>query len=450
VSTAPSNPEREELLFGVQTNAELSDQLLSTTWRSRSRTFGLLVIVTGSGTLVLSILIGYTLLTGIGVWGTTIPVAWAFDIINFVWWIGIGHAGAFISAFLFLLEQKWRTSIHRLAEAMTLSAVVQAAMVFVLHLGRPWFAYWLVPYPATMRTWPNFKSAMPWDVAATLAYGTISFAFWYLGLIPDLASVRDRAPTRIRRIIYGIFAFGWRGSAEHFRHYRIAYGLLAGLAASLAVFVHSIVSSHFATTLVPGWHSTIFPPYFVAGSLFSGFAMILTLVIPVRSIFGMQNVITKRHLENLARLTLVCSWVVLYSYVIEFFVAWYSAERYDRYIHFDALLKGHSSWVFGMALTCNCLAPQLLWWRRVRRQPVLLWLISVVVNIGVWSEHYSIIVLALQQAFLPSSWGEYHPKWVDWGILFGTVSFFLFLFLLFLRIVPFIPLAALKEVRERH
>jgi molybdopterin-containing oxidoreductase family membrane subunit len=321
----------DELLAGRPTDAALSDQLLSPVWTPQHKLWRLAFLVAAGGTAVLTVAVTATVTTGIGLWGNNIPVAWAFGIINFVWWIGIGHAGTFISAILLLLEQKWRTSINRFAEAMTLFAVMQAGLFPLLHLGRPWFAYWLVPYPATMRVWPQFKSALPWDAAAIATYFTVSLLFWYFGLVPDLASLRDRAPQRWRRIVYGVLALGWRGSARHLRHYRVVYGLLAGLSTPLVVSVHSIVSTDFAITLLPGWHSTIFPPFFVAGAILSGFGMVLTLIIPARRVFRLQNVITERHLDNLAKLTLVTAWIVTYSYVVELFIAWYGGDPFERY-----------------------------------------------------------------------------------------------------------------------
>jgi molybdopterin-containing oxidoreductase family membrane subunit len=434
------------VLLGHPTAAELSTQLLAPVYTPRRRLYRIGLAVTALGTLLLLALVSYTVTVGIGLWGNNIPVAWAFAIINFVWWIGIGHAGTLISAFLLLLEQRWRTSINRVAEAMTIFAVMQAGLFPLLHLGRPWFFYWLIPYPATMKVWPQWKSALPWDCAAVFTYFTVSLLFWYLGMIPDLAAIRDTAPGRGRRIIYGIMAMGWRGSARHQRHYRIAYGVLAGLATPLVISVHSIVSTDFAIALVPGWHATIFPPYFVAGAIFSGFAMVLTLLLPVRAIYRLENVITARHLNNLAKMMLATAWIVIYSYAIEFFIVWYSGDRYDFYTHFKALPFGPSATVFWIVVLCNVLLPQLLWSRRIRVKPLALWLLALGFNLGMWCERYMIVVQSLQRSFLPSSWRAYLPTWVDLGILTGTICFFLFLFLLFLRFFPFIPIAEMKEL----
>jgi Ni/Fe-hydrogenase subunit HybB-like protein len=438
----------EPVLVGRPTDAELSDQLLSVAWRPW-RKLGLLgFAVAFAGTTSLVIGVTATVTTGIGLWGNNIPVAWAFDIINFVWWIGIGHAGTFISAILLLLEQKWRTSINRFAEAMTLFAVIQAGLFPVLHLGRPWLAYWIAPYPSTMDVWPNFRSALPWDAAAIATYFTVSLLFWYTGLLPDLAAMRDRAPGRARRMIYGIFALGFSGSARSYRHYRLVYGLLAGLSTPLVLSVHSIVSSDFAITLVPGWHSTIFPPFFVAGAIFSGFAMVLTLVIPVRSLFRLENVITGRHIDNLAKMLLVTSWIVTYSYILEYFMTWYSGDEYEIHQFFEARPFGPWSSIFWTMVACNAVLPQIFWFRRVRTNLTVLWFASILINVGMWAERFVIIVLGLQRDYLPSAWDVYNPRATDWAIFLGTIGFFLLLFLLFLRWFPFIPLAEVKELKH--
>ncbi|CAN94680.1 hypothetical protein sce4517 [Sorangium cellulosum So ce56] len=438
----------EPLILGRPTDEELSEELLSVVWKPRSRLWWAAFALTGAGTVVLALAILYTVTTGIGVWGNNIPVGWAFGIINFVFWIGIGHAGTFISAILLLLEQRWRTSINRFAEAMTLFAVVQAGLFPLLHLGRPWFAYWLVPYPATLRVWPQFKSALPWDAAAVFTYFTVSLVFWYIGLIPDFAALRDRAPSRLRRIVYGVLSLGWRGSAVTFRHYRLLYGLLAGLATPLVLSVHSIVSTDFAMALVPGWHSTIFPPFFVAGAIFSGFAMVLTLLIPARRIFHLGNVVTQRHIDNLSKLALVTAWIVIYSYIIELFAAWYSGSAYEIYQFFAARPAGPNAAIFWAQMICNVLVPQLLWFPRVRRNMPLLWIISILLNVGMWSERFVIIVMGLQREFIPSAWHAYHPTYVDISMFIGTICFFLLLVLIFLRLFPFIPVAEVKELNH--
>jgi molybdopterin-containing oxidoreductase family membrane subunit len=436
----------QPLLIGRPSDAALGEALLGTTWRVRGRGWRIAFAITGALTLMLFALVTYTVVTGIGVWGNMIPVAWAFGIINFVWWIGIGHAGTFISAILYLFEQRWRTSINRLAEAMTLFAVLQAAMFPVLHLGRPWFAYWLFPYPSQMEVWPQVKSALPWDAAAVTTYFTVSLLFWYLGLLPDLASLRDGAPTRRRRILYGLFALGWNGKASTWRHYRAAYLILAGLATPLVLSVHSVVSSDFAMGLVPGWHSTIFPPYFVAGAIFSGFAMVITLLIPVRAVFKLHAFITPKHLENCAKLTLVTGLIVAYGYLLEWFLAWYSGNAAEIYQAYVARPTGPGATVFWITMVCNVAVPQLLWWRRVRTSVWLLFVLSLLVNVGMWGERFMIIVQSLQREYLPSMWGDYAPTWVDLGIFTGTIGFFLFLFLVFLRLVPIIALSEMREL----
>ena len=403
----------------------------------------LALLACGGGTALLFSLIAYTVGSGVGRWGTNIPAGWAFAIINFVFWIGIGHAGTFISAILYLLEQQgWRNPISRLTETMTIFAVMQAGLFPVLHLGRPWFAYWLFPYPDLMGAWPQPKSALPWDAAAVSTYFTVSVLFWYVGLIPDLASLRDSALSRRARKIYGIFAMGWRGDAKAWRHWRVTYLMLASIATPLVISVHSVVSSDFAIGVTPGWHSTLQPPYFVGGAIFSGFAMVIVLAIPVRAIYRMQHVITDRILDNCAKLTLVTGWVVAYGYMVEHFGAYYSGEPAER-----ALMFGFhpGSVAFWSMLTCNVLVPQLFWFRWARRSKLVLFVVSSLVLVGMWLERYVIIVQGLIRDQLPSSWGSYMPTWVDLGILLGTFGFFGFLFLLFLRFVPFVPVSEIKE-----
>ena len=407
-----------------------------------SRGWKIAFAIAGILTVQLVALVAYTVATGIGVWGTTIPAAWAFAIINFVWWIGIGHAGTFISAILYLLEQKWRTSISRLTETMTLFAVLQAALFPILHLGRPWFGYWLLPYPDVMGVYPQVKSALPWDAAAVTTYFTVSVLFWYLGLVPDLATLRDHARSRGKRIAFGLLALGWTGSADAWRHYRVGYLMLASIAAPLVVSVHSIVSADFAIGLTPGWHSTLQPPFFVAGAIFSGFAMVLTLVIPLRKVFRLEDVITPRHLDNCAKLALVTGSIVAYGYLIETFVAWYGDDPAD----YDAMLVARPHAVmFGVMLVCNVVVPQLLWSRRIRYNTTALFVASLLINVGMWSERFQIIVGGLERDHMPSAWADYSPTWVDLGILSGTLGFFALLFLAFLRLMPFVPVAELRE-----
>ena len=403
----------------------------------------LLFLITGGLTAMLFGLIIYVFATGIGLFGTNIPAAWAFPIINFVFWIGIGHAGTFISAILFLLEQhNWRNPINRLTETMTIFAVIQAGLFPVLHLGRPWFAYWLFPYPDVMGVWPNVKSALPWDAAAVSTYFTVSVLFWYLGMIPDLASVRDHAASRAKRIFFGLIAMGWRGSDSQWRHWRVAYLMLASIATPLVISVHSVVSSDFAIGLTPGWHTTLQPPYFVGGAIFSGFAMVIVLAVAIRFLYGLQHVIKDRHLDNCAKLMLVTGWVVAYGYLVEHFGAYYSGEPAERALMFE---HHPTSIAFWTMLCCNVLAPQVFWFRWARRSQLVLFFGSMLVLLGMWFERYVIIVEGLSRDQLPSAWGHYMPTYVDLGILAGTFAFFGLLFLLFLRFMPFIPVAEIKE-----
>ena len=435
-------------MIGRPTYGELTQQLLRPIWVGSKWSLPLLVI-TGLGSIMLFTALTYTAITGIGTWGVNIPVAWAFAITNFVWWIGIGHAGTFISAILLLFSAKWQTSINRVAEGMTLFAVVQAGLFPIFHTGRPWFAYWLVPYPSTMSVWPNFRSALPWDAAAVTTYLTVSLLFWYMGLVPDLAVMRDASKERWRRRIYGLCALGWRGSSRDWNHYRVIYGLLAGLATPLVVSVHTIVSMDFAITQLPGWHSPMFPPYFVAGAIYSGFAMVLALMIPVRGIFSLQHVITERHLENMAKMLLCTGWIVTYAYIIEMFCAWYSGNPYERYVHLVNRPFGAYALFVWTQFFCNCAVVQIFWSKRARRNTKLLFGASILINIGMWLERFNLIVTSLQRDLLPSSWHLYVPSLIDGTIFLGTLSFFFFLFLLFLRFVPFIPISELKELRHK-
>jgi molybdopterin-containing oxidoreductase family membrane subunit len=434
------------IMRGRPDDASLTDHLLAPLWRA-SRTWWALFALSSLGTMLLVVTITYTVARGIGVWGNNIPVAWAFAITNFVWWIGIGHAGTFISAFLLLLNQRWRGSINRVAEAMTIFALVNAALFPILHLGRPWFFYWLIPYPATMNVWPNFKSALPWDVAAVTTYFTVSLLFWYLGLVPDLASARDRAPTRRRRIVYGIFAMGWRGSGYQWDRYRTVYMLLAGLATPLVISVHSVVSLDFSIAQLPGWHSTIFPPYFVVGAIYSGLAMVFVLLLPIRRAFALQDIVTERHLDALSKLMLAMGLMLAYSYVIEIFMAWYSADTAERYTYLFARPLGPYAVAYWIMTTLNIATPQLFWWRRCRTNVVVLFVASLGILCGMWMERFVIIVSSLNRDFLPSSWHFFSPTWVDWSILGGSLGLFGFLFLLFSRFVPSVAISEVKELR---
>jgi Ni/Fe-hydrogenase subunit HybB-like protein len=382
---------------------------------------------------------------GVGLFGIMIPVGWGFDIVNFVWWIGIGHAGTLISAILLLLRQKWRQSINRFAEAMTLFAVACAGVFPLIHLGRPWFAYWLFPYPSTMGIQPQFRSPLVWDVFAVSTYFTVSLLFWFLGLIPDLATLRDRARGRVPRFIYGMLAMGWRGSAQHWHRYETAYLLLAGLATPLVVSVHTVVSFDFAVGLVPGWHSTIFPPYFVAGAIYSGFAMVLTIAIPLRKLYGLEDFITMRHLKNMGIVMLATGMIVAYGYLIETFMAWYSGDIFEKYMMMNRMF-GPYGWMYWLLILFNILIPQALWFRRLHTNVAVLFVIAVCVNIGMWLERYVIIVVSLSRDFLPSSWGMYSGTIFDYGVFVGTIGLFLALLFLFIRVLPMISIFEMREL----
>jgi molybdopterin-containing oxidoreductase family membrane subunit len=403
------------------------------------------ISITSLGTLVLFLLVGYLISTGIGVWGNNSPVFWAFDIVNFVFWIGIGHAGTLISAILFLFRQKWRTSINRAAEAMTLFAVICAGLFPAIHVGRVWVIYWLAPYPNQMAIWPNFRSPLLWDVFAVSTYATVSALFWYLGMIPDLATLRDRATSRLRKTIYGALALGWRGSARQWHRYERAYLLLAALATPLVLSVHSVVSFDFATSVVPGWHTTIFPPYFVAGAIFSGFAMVVTLMVPARAFFGLGDLITPRHLENMCKIILATGCMVGYAYAVEFFVAWYSGSGYEGFAFLNRAF-GPYAWAYWIMVSCNVLVPQLFWFTTWRTSPWRMVLVSILVNVGMWFERFVIIVSSLSRDYLPSSWGYFTPTWVDLGMLVGSFGLFFTLFLLFCRYLPMVAMAEVKAV----
>ncbi len=389
--------------------------------------------------------IAWLLLKGVGIWGVNQPVAWGFAITNFVWWIGIGHAGTFISAILLLLHQDWRTSINRFAEAMTLFAVACAGLFPLLHLGRPWVFYWLLPYPNTMGLWPQWRSALVWDVFAVTTYLVVSLLFWYVGLLPDVATMRDRAGNRTIARLYGILSLGWRGSARHWKRFHVVYLLLAGLATPLVLSVHSVVSLDFAIAIVPGWHSTIFPPYFVAGAIFSGFAMVLTLAIPIRHVYGLQDFITLRHLENAAKVMLATGLMVAHGYLTENFMAWYSDDRFEIYLAVNRMLGPY--WpAYWILIACNVLTPQALWFRRVRTSIPALFVISLLVNVGMWTERYVIVVTSLHRDFLPSSWGMFHGTRWDWLTFIGSFGLFLTLLFLFLRILPAISISEMREL----
>jgi molybdopterin-containing oxidoreductase family membrane subunit len=389
--------------------------------------------------------LAYLLWEGTGIWGINNPVAWGWAIINFVFWVGIGHAGTLISAILFLFRQKWRTSINRSAEAMTIFAVMCALIFPGIHVGRPWLPYFMLPIPNQMGMWPNFRSPLIWDIFAVSVYGAVSLLFWYTGLIPDLATLRDRAKTKWRRIIYGIFALGWRGSGRHWLHYERAYLLLAALATPLVLSVHSVVSFDFAVAQLPGWHTTIFPPYFVAGAIFSGFAMVVTLMTIARVAFRLEHLITIRHFENMAKIMLLTGSMVGYAYAIEFFMAWYSGNPYESFAFLNRMF-GPYAWAYWIMISCNVITPQFFWIKRLRTNIAFLFVASIFINVGMWFERFVIVVTSLHRDFLPSSWGYYIPTFWDIATFAGSFGLFLTMFCLFMRYLPAVAISEVKTV----
>jgi Ni/Fe-hydrogenase subunit HybB-like protein len=397
------------------------------------------------GSLMLFNTIAYLVLKGVGIWGNNIPVGWAFDIINFVWWIGIGHAGTLISAILLLLRQSWRNSINRFAEAMTLFAVACAGLFPALHTGRPWVDYWLFPLPNTMGVWPNFRSPLMWDVFAVSTYFTVSLLFWFMGLIPDFATLRDKAKKKWQKIVFGMLGMGWRGDARHWHRYETAYLLLAGLSTPLVLSVHSVVSFDFATGIVPGWHATIFPPYFVAGAIYAGFAMVLTLAIPVRKYYGLEDFITLRHIRNCCKVMLATGLIVGYGYLMELFMSWYSANTFEMFMMKNRMF-GPYGYMYWLLILFNILIPQLLWWKKMRDNLTVIFIVSMFINAGMWLERFVIIVMSLNRDFTPSAWYMYRPTIFDFTMFFGTIGFFLTCMFLFIRFVPMIPIFEMKAL----
>ncbi|MCZ2110301.1 MAG: polysulfide reductase NrfD [Dehalococcoidia bacterium] len=392
---------------------------------------------------VLGASVGWLVFIGIGAWGNNNTVGWAWDITNFVFWIGIGHAGTLISAILFLLRQKWRTSINRFAEAMTVFAVVCALMFPSIHVGRIWLLFWCLPFPNQMSMWPNFKSPLLWDVFAVSTYGMVSVMFWLIGLIPDFAMMRDRAKTKVRKIAYGIVSVGWRGSNRHWQHYERAYLIFAGISTPLVLSVHSVVSFDFATSVIPGWHTTIFPPYFVAGAIFSGFGMVMTLMVLARAMFGLHKIVTLRHLENMNKVILLTGSMVGYAYGMEFFIAWYSGGQYERFAFVNRAF-GPYAWAYWTMISCNVISPQLFWFKKIRTNVKVMFVVSIFVNIGMWFERFVITVTSLHRDYLPSSWNYFRPTIIDVSTFVGSFGLFFTCFLLFLRYVPMIAAAEVK------
>jgi Ni/Fe-hydrogenase subunit HybB-like protein len=412
-------------------------------------------VLAGGVVGILLTAVTWLFLKGVGIWAITMPVAWGFAIINFVWWIGIGHAGTLISAILLLFKQGWRNSINRFAEAMTIFAVVCAGMFPLIHVGRPWLGYWLFPYPSSMNYWPQFRSPLLWDVFAVSTYATISVVFWYIGMIPDLGTLRDRSQSKFAQFIYGLVSLGWRGSVRHWVRYETASLLLAGLATPLVLSVHSVISLDFSVALLPGWHTTIFPPYFVAGAIYSGFAMVLTLAIPIRRFYHLEDLITIRHIDNMGKVMLATGLIVAYGYSTEVFMSWYSASHWEYFMMWNRMF-GPMGWSYWVLITCNIALPQLMWLRKFRTSVGLMFLMSLIVNTGMWFERFVIVVTSLTRDYLPSSWGTYRATKWDYATFVGTLGLFTFLFFLFVRFLPMIPMSELRlmlpqaKVKEKH
>jgi molybdopterin-containing oxidoreductase family membrane subunit len=446
VNTGEDPRKRAQLILGHSDFGSVTNEILRVNESPKPpKSWYLALAVSFSLMSMLGILIGYLFFTGVGVWGNNNPVAWGYPIVNFVFWVGIGHAGTLISAILFLFRQKWRTAINRFAEAMTIFAVICAGTFPGIHIGRVWLAYWLFPIPNQMDMWPQFRSPLLWDVFAVGTYFTVSLLFWYLGMVPDIATLRDRTTTKVKSIAYGLLSLGWRGSMRHWHRYERAYLLLAALATPLVLSVHSVVSFDFAVSQLPGWHTTIFPPYFVAGAIFSGFAMVMTLAIPARELWGLKNFITMRHLENMCKIILLTGSMVGYAYSMEFFIAWYSGEIYESFAFINRAF-GPYSWAYWIMVSCNVITPQIFWFKKARNSIAIMFIASLLVNVGMWFERFVIVVTSLANDFLPSSWGIYEPTWVDVLTFLGSFGLFMTFFLLFIRFLPVLAIAEIKAI----
>jgi molybdopterin-containing oxidoreductase family membrane subunit len=438
---------RSHLVVGNQTYHSITELVCQVAEKPQPAIWWVLFAISSVWALSFLAFTGWLFYRGVGIWGNMNPVFWAWPIVNFVFWVGIGHAGTLISAILFLFRQNWRTSINRAAEAMTIFAVICAAIFPGIHVGRAWLAFWLTPYPSlNLWMWPQFRSPLLWDVFAVGTYASVSLVFWYMGMIPDLATFRDRSKTRLRRMIYGILCLGWTGSSRQWLRYEKAYTLLSALAAPLVLSVHTVVSFDFAVSQVPGWHTTIFPPYFVAGAIFSGFAMVVTLLVPVRAIYGLQNLITLRHLENMNKIILATGTLVGLAYATEYFIAWYSFNGFESFA-FKNRAIGPYWWAYWTMWTCNVVSPQLFWFKKFRTSPILMVIVSIFVNIGMWFERFVITVTSLSRDFLPTSWGYYRPTAIDGLMLMGSFGIFLTLFLLFCRFLPVIAISEVKGIQ---
>ncbi len=440
-----AGPKAEPLIEGNPTFHEVTEKISRVVEGKTPRFWYILISITGLIALMFVAILLHLFFVGVGIWGLMIPVGWGFAIINFVFWVGIGHAGTLISAILFLLRQRWRTSINRFAEAMTIFAIICAGIWPAIHVGRPWYIFYVIPIPNQMEVWPDFRSPLLWDFFAVGTYFTCSLLFWYLGMVPDLATIRNRATGKVRKVIYGLLSLGWRGGNRQWKHYEVAYLLLAGISTPLVLSVHSVVSTDFASSVLPGWHSTIFPPYFVAGAIFSGFAMVLTLTIIARKVFGLENYITLRHLDKMCKITLATGLMVSYSYVVEFFTAWYSGNIYEKFTFMDRAF-GPYAWAFWIMIFCNVFVPQIFWSKKMRTNALVIFITSILINVGMWFERFVIIVSSLARDFLPSSWHYYKPTIFDIGMLIGSFGIFLTLFLLFIRSLPMIAMSEVKGV----
>jgi len=433
------------LVEGNHTFASITEKISSITENPPPKGWWIAFLASLSLLGLLKISILYLLWEGTGIWGLNNPVGWGWAIVNFVFWVGIGHAGTLISAVLFLFRQKWRTAINRFAEAMTIFAVMCALIFPGIHVGRVWVAYYMFPIPNQMSMWPNFRSPLLWDVFAVGTYFTVSLLFWYVGLIPDFATLRDRAKTKVRKVVFGILSLGWRSSNRHWQNYEQAYLMLAGLSTPLVLSVHSIVSTDFAISLLPGWHTTIFPPYFVAGAIFSGFAMVITLAVPVRWIYGLESIITMGHLDKMAKIMLVTGSMVGYAYSMEFFIAWYSNNTYESFAFVNRAF-GPYAWAYWIMISCNVIVPQLFWFKRLRNSLPVLFIASIFANIGMWFERFVIVISSLSRDYLPANWDYYTPTMWDVSLFLGSFGLFFTLFLLFLRFLPMIAISEVKGV----
>ncbi len=442
---------RPPLVTGGHTNHSITERVCSIVENPPTKAWYVAFAISFSVLGLLGLMIGYLVITGTGVWGVNNPVGWGYAIINFVFWVGIGHAGTLISAILFLCRQKWRTGINRAAEAMTIFAVICAGTFPGIHVGRAWFAYWMFPLPNQMEMWPNFRSPLLWDVFAVSTYFTISLLFWYMGMIPDLATLRDRAKHPLRRFAYGLLSIGWSGSNRQWHVYERAYLILAALATPLVLSVHSVVSFDFAVAQLPGWHTTILPPYFVAGAIFSGFAMVVTLLVPCRHYFNLKDIITMRHLENMNKVIMLTGMIVGYAYATEFFIAWYGGNKTETFAFINRAF-GPYGWSYWIMVSCNVISPQIFWFKKARTNLVIMFIVSIFVNIGMWFERFVIVISSLANDFLPSSWGYYRPTMIDVGTFVGSFGLFFTLFLLFCRFLPFIAMAEVKATmsEQRH